>query len=227
MRVDILTLHPELVRSPLEHSILARAQAAGLLQVQVHDIREFGLGKHRTADDTPYGGGAGMVMRVDVVHAALEAVRTPDSWVILMSAAGQRFTQGLASELSVRRHLVLVCGHYEGVDARIEAYVDQQICIGDYVLTGGELGALVVVDATARLLPGVLGNAASSVDESFSRPLLEYPQYTRPREFDGVEVPEVLLSGHHARIDDWRQERALERTRDWRPDLLATDRERS
>ena len=221
MRVDILTLHPELVQSPLEHSILARAQRAELLEVAVHDIREHGLGKHRTADDTPYGGGAGMVMRVDVVHAALTDVVTPDSHVVLMSASGEPLTQALAQELSTRPHLVLLCGHYEGIDARIERYVDRQVCIGDYVLTGGELAALVVTDAVARLLPGVLGNAESTVDESFSDRLLEYPHYTRPREYDGVAVPDVLLSGHHAAIDRWRREQALARTRAVRPDLLA------
>ena len=221
MKVDILTLHPELVRSPLEHSILSRAQRSGLLEAGVHDIREHGLGKHRTADDTPYGGGAGMVMRVDVVHNALKAVATPDSHVVLMSAAGESFNQAMAQDLAQKKHLVLICGHYEGIDARIERYVDQQICIGDYVLTGGELAALVITDAVVRLVPGVLGNAASTVDESFSQPLLEYPQYTRPREYDGVEVPDVLLSGHHAAIDRWRNEQAVARTRAVRPDLLA------
>jgi len=221
MKVDILTLHPELVRSPLEHSILSRARRSGLLEAGVHDIREHGLGKHRTADDTPYGGGAGMVMRVDVVHNALKAVATPESHVVLMSAAGESFNQAMAQDLAQKKHLVLICGHYEGIDARIERYVDQQICIGDYVLTGGELAALVITDAVVRLVPGVLGNAASTVDESFSQPLLEYPQYTRPREYDGVEVPDVLLSGHHAAIDRWRNEQAVARTCAVRPDLLA------
>ena len=227
MKVDILTLHPELVRSPLDHSILARAQRAELLEVGVHDIREHGLGKHRTADDTPYGGGAGMVMRVDVVHAALQAVATPDSHVILMSASGERLTQALAQQLSEQSHLVLLCGHYEGIDARIERYVDRQVCIGDYVLTGGELAALVVTDAVARLLPGVLGNANSTVDESFSDQLLESPHCTRPREYDGVAVPDVLLSGHHAAIDRWRRDQAVARTRAVRPDLLAEGTDRS
>lgn len=221
MKVDILTLHPELVRSPLEHSILARARRAGLFDAGVHDIREHGLGKHRTADDTPYGGGAGMVMRVDVVHNALKSVATADSHVVLMSASGEPFNQAMAQDLSRKEHLVLICGHYEGIDARIERYVDQQICIGDYVLTGGELAALVITDAVVRLVPGVLGNAASTVDESFSQPLLEYPQYTRPREYDGVEVPDVLLSGHHAAIERWRHDQAVARTRAVRPDLLA------
>ncbi len=227
MRVDILTLHPEMVRSPLEHSILGRARTAGLLEIGIHDIREHGLGRHRVVDDTPYGGGAGMVMRVDVVHEALKAVRGPESHVVLMSASGLPFTQERARELASRSHLVLICGHYEGIDARLEGYVDQQIGIGDYVLTGGELAAMVVIDATARLLPGVLGNADSVLDESFSAPMLEYPQYTRPREYDGQEVPPVLLSGHHGAIEAWRREQALARTRARRPDLLAEDPDHS
>ena len=220
MRFSILTLHPELVRSPLEHSILKRAQDDGHLEVEVRDIRDHAPGRHRQADDTPYGGGAGMVMKVDVLDAAIEAARGEDSVVLLASPSGRRLDQAWARELSEARHLVLVCGHYEGVDARVEELVDGEFSIGDYVLTGGELPALVLVEAVGRLLPGVLGNAESAADESFSQGLLEYPQYTRPRSYKGREVPEVLLSGHHARIEAWRRERALERTRERRPDLV-------
>jgi tRNA (guanine37-N1)-methyltransferase len=218
-RYDVLTVHPELVRGPLTGSILGRAAAAGLIQVGVHDLREHGLGRHRSVDDTPYGGGAGMVMRVDVVAAGIDAVRTPESHVVLLSAAGRRFDQQAARRLSLLPHLVLVCGHYEGVDARVESLVDEEISIGDFVLTGGEIAAAAVVDAVARLVPGVLGNEASPQDESFAAGLLEYPQYTRPREFRGLEVPEVLLSGHHAKIEAWRRQQAVARTRARRPDL--------
>lgn len=220
MRFDLLTLHPELVRSPLEQSILGRARAAGLIDVVVHDIREQGLGRHRQVDDAPYGGGAGMVMRVDVVHRAIEAARQPGGRVVLMSPSGARLDQGRVRALRGHPQLVLVCGHYEGIDARIEALVDEELSIGDYVLTGGELPALVVIEAVARLVPGVLGNEASSQDESFSHSQLEYPQYTRPRDYLGMEVPEVLLSGHHARVETWRREQALARTQARRPELL-------
>ena len=223
MRFDLLTLHPELVRSPLEHSILARARAAGLIEVQVSDIRDQGLGRHKQVDDAPYGGGAGMVMRVDVVHRAILALRQPQSRVILMSPGGQRFTQAHARRLGAYEQLILVCGHYEGIDARLEALVDEELSIGDYVLTGGELPALVVIEAVARLIPGVLGNESSPQDESFSAGHLEYPQYTRPRVYQDMEVPEILLSGHHANIERWRREQALQRTRARRPDLLGEE----
>jgi tRNA (guanine37-N1)-methyltransferase len=218
-RYDVLTVHPELVRGALTGSILGRAAEAGLVAIGIHDLREHGLGRHRTVDDTPYGGGAGMVMRVDVVAAGIEAVRTPESRVLLMSAGGARFDQAAAQRLSALPHLILVCGHYEGIDARIEALVDEEVSIGDFVLTGGEIAATAVVDAVARLIPGVLHNADSPLDESFATGLLEYPHYTRPREFRGVAVPEVLFSGHHAKIDAWRREQAEARTRLRRPDL--------
>ncbi|MEQ1567752.1 MAG: tRNA (guanosine(37)-N1)-methyltransferase TrmD [Myxococcota bacterium] len=220
-RYDVLTVHPEMVLGPLTGSILGRAIAAGSIQVAAYDLRQHGLGRHRSVDDTPYGGGAGMVMRVDVVAAAIAAVRTAESHVVLMSAAGRRFDQAAAARLATLPHLVLVCGHYEGIDARVEALVDEELSIGDFVLTGGEIAACAVVDAVARLVPGVLHNADSPRDESFADGLLEYPQYTRPREFGGVEVPEVLLSGHHARIEAWRRAQAKERTQARRPDLLA------
>lgn len=216
---DVLTLHPELVRGPLTGSILGRAAAAGLIRVGIHDIRDQAENKHKTVDDTPYGGGAGMVMRVDVVARAIEAVRTPESRVLLTSAAGRPFAQADAVRLSAMPHLVIVCGHYEGIDARIETLIDETVSLGDFVLTGGEIAACAIVDATARLLPGVLGNAASTEEESFGAGLLEYPHYTRPREWRGLEVPEVLLSGNHAKIAKWRREQAEERTRRLRPDL--------
>lgn len=218
-RYDVLTLHPEMVRAPLTGSVIGRAITAGTLELGIHDIREHGLGRHRSVDDTPYGGGAGMVMRVDVVAAALAAVRTPESRVVLMSAAGRRFDQDHARRLSALPHLVLVCGHYEGVDARVEALVDEELSLGDFVLTGGEIAAIAIVDAVARLVLGVLGNAASSADESFTTELLEYPQYTRPRTYEGHEIPEILVSGHHERILRWRENQARRRTRDRRPDL--------
>lgn len=223
MRVEVLTLFPAMVRDALGHSVLGRAVAAGRLEVGVHDIRDHARGRHRQVDDTPYGGGPGMVMRVDVAHRAIEAVRRPESRVLLLDAGGRRFTQAVARELAALDHLVLLCGHYEGIDHRVHAFVHGSISIGDFVLTGGELAALVVVDATARLLPGVLGNASSAVEESFHEGLLEYPQYTRPRTYEGMEVPDVLLSGHHGRVGAWRREEARTRTRRHRPDLLAED----
>ena len=220
MTFTILTLHPELVRSPLDHSIVGRAREQGLLSVDVRDIRDHAPGKHRQADDAPYGGGAGMVMKVDVLDRAIEAARTPGARVLLATPSGRRLDQAWARELAQDEHVILVCGHYEGVDARVEELVDGEFSIGDYVLTGGELAALVLVEAVGRLVPGVLGNDDSAVDESFSSGQLEYPQYTRPRVYKEMEVPEVLLSGHHARIEAWRREQALARTRARRPDLL-------
>jgi tRNA (guanine37-N1)-methyltransferase len=221
VRFDLLTLHPDLVQAPLHTSVLGRAVTDGTIEVGVHNLREHGLGKHRVVDDTPYGGGPGMVMRADVVAAGIASVRRPESRVLLMSAAGTRFDQAMARRLSAEKHLVLVCGHYEGIDARVEPLCDELVSIGDFVLTGGELAAMVIVDAVARLVPGVLGNEQSPVDESFTSGLLEYPQYTRPREFQGVEVPEILLSGHHAQIEAWRRAQSEDRTRVKRPDLWA------
>jgi len=226
VEVELLTLHPELVRSPLEHSILGRAQRAGNLTVRVHDIRDHAEGRHRQVDDTPYGGGAGMVMKVDVMVRALRAVRRDKSHVVLLGPGGTTLTQEEAGSLAQKDHLVLLCGHYEGVDERVRSFVDQEISIGDYVLTGGELPALVVVDSVARLLPGVLGNPESARDESFSQGLLEYPQYTRPAEFEGQSVPEVLASGDHGAIAAWRSRASVERTRQRRPDLLGPSGEK-
>jgi tRNA (guanine37-N1)-methyltransferase len=221
IRFDVLTLHPDLVVGPLSGSILGRARDRGLIEVAVRDIREHAEGRHRQVDDTPYGGGAGMVMRVDVVARAVEAAAGDTGHVLHLTPAGRPFTQADARRLVTRSHLVLLCGHYEGVDARVEHVVDEAISLGDFVLTGGEIAACAVVDAVARLVPGVLGNAASAVEESFAEGLLEHPHYTRPRVWRGHEVPEVLLSGHHARIAAWRQQAAEARTRLRRPDLYA------
>ncbi len=223
-RYDVVTLHPEMVEGPLHGSILGRGQQAGAIDVRIFNIRDHGIGKHRSVDDTPYGGGAGMVMRVDIVANALDEAREDDGYVIHMSPAGKRFTQADAERLAKRDHLVLLCGHYEGIDARIEHVVDEEISLGDFVLTGGELAACAIIDAVARLQPGVLGNAESALEESFTSGLLEHPQYTRPREWQGHEGPDILLSGHHANIAAWRHEQALERTRERRPDLLDATR---
>ncbi len=221
LKVDVLTLFPDMCAAPLSHSILGRAQAEGRVEVGFHDIREHGFGRHRQVDDTPYGGGSGMVMRVDVVAAALAAVRRPDSHVLLMDPAGRPFRQADARRLAQLPHLVFLCGHYEGIDTRVRDHlVDEALSIGDYVLTGGELPALVMIDAISRLVPGVLGNPESLSEESFTEGLLEGPVYTRPFEWEGHAVPEVLRSGHHGRIAAWRREQAEVRTRAIRPDLL-------
>ena len=227
MRFDLLTLHPSMCEGPLGQSILGRAQQAGLIDVRVHDLRDWTEDKHRTADDTPYGGGAGMVMRVDVVDRGIEEVRIPNSRVLLMDPTGTPFSQADAARLADFDQVVLICGHYEGIDARVrENLVDETVSIGDFVLTGGELPAMVITDAVARLLPDVLGNNASSIKESFADGLLEAPQYTRPREYKGMEVPEVLLSGHHAKIETWRKEASKALTEQVRPDLIAALGER-
>jgi len=221
--VEILTLFPRMVAAPLQESILGKAIAKGLLRVRVTDIRDFAEGKHRVTDDVPYGGGAGMVMKPEPLVAAIEAAkaREPGGRVVLMSPQGRRFDQEKALELSRAPALVLVCGRYEGVDERVLRWVDEELSLGDFVLSGGEVAALAVVDAVGRLVPGVLGNELSAQSESFAgEGLLEGPQYTRPPEFRGLRVPEVLLSGDHARIAGWRREQAMARTRERRPDLL-------
>lgn len=221
--VEVLTLFPRLCAAPLEESILGKAREKGLLRVRVTDIREYADGKHRVTDDVPYGGGAGMVMKPEPLVAAIEAARArePQARVILMSPQGRRFTQTVAQELSRAQSLILVCGRYEGVDERVLEWVDEELSLGDFVLTGGELAALAVIDAVARLMPGVLGNADSAQYESFTgEGLLEGPQYTRPPEFRGRRVPEILLSGDHARIAAWRHDQASLRTQARRPDLL-------
>ena len=219
MRIDVLTLFPAMVEGPLSESIPGRIREQGLADIRVHDLRAWGLGKHRSVDDTPYGGGAGMVMRPEPVAAALAELRGPSSTVILLDPAGEVFRQARAAELATREHLILVCPRYEGVDDRIRALADLELSIGDYVVTGGELPALVVVDAVIRLLPGAI-DAASTAEESFTHGLLEYPQYTRPAEFEGRGVPDVLVSGNHEAVRRWRLESSLRRTVERRPDLL-------
>ena len=219
LEIDVLTLFPEMVEAPLRLSIPGRIVERGLAVVRVRDLREWGIGRHRSVDDYPYGGGAGMVLRVEPVAAALEAVRRPDSIVILLDAAGEPFRQSRASALAAAPHLVLVCPRYEGVDERVRALVDLEISIGDYVLTGGELPALVVIDAVMRLLPGAI-DESSTREESFAHGLLEYPQYTRPAEFRGVRVPDILVSGHHEEVRKWRERESVRRTTERRPDLL-------
>jgi tRNA (guanine37-N1)-methyltransferase len=219
LEIDVLTLFPAIIEVPLRESIPGRILERELATVRVHDLREFGLGRHRSVDDTPYGGGAGMVMRVEPVVAAIETVRRPESLVILTDPGGEVFSQARAGDLAMRPHLVFVCPRYEGVDERIRAFVDLELSIGDYVVTGGELPALVVIDAVIRLLPGAI-DAASTEEESFGAGLLEYPQYTRPPSFRGMDVPSILTSGDHGAVAEWRRERALERTRARRPDLL-------
>jgi tRNA (guanine37-N1)-methyltransferase len=222
LEIDVLTLFPTMVSGPLAESIPGRIQERGLVTVRTRDLREFGLGRHRSVDDTPYGGGAGMVMRVEPIVAAIEAVKRPDSLVILMDPGGEVFSQARAADLANRGHLVFVCPRYEGVDERIRSFVDMELSIGDYVVTGGELPALVVIDAVMRLLPGAI-DELSTAEESFSAGLLEYPQYTRPPTYRGIDVPEILTSGDHGAVADWRRERALERTRKRRPDLLGEE----
>lgn len=219
LEIDVLTLFPAMVEGPLTESIPARVQEQGLATIRVHDLRRWGLGRHRSVDDAPYGGGAGMVLRVEPVAAALDELRRADSTVVLLDPSGEVFRQPRAHELAELPHLVFVCARYEGVDERVRSLVDVELSIGDYILTGGELPALVVIDAILRLLPGAI-DAASTDEESFAEGLLEYPQYTRPAEFRGEGVPTVLVSGHHGEVRRWRVREALRRTLERRPDLL-------
>ena len=219
MQIDIVTLFPELFEAPLATSIIGRAAERDLVSFRLHDLREHGLGRHRSVDDYPYGGGAGMVMRPEPLFAAIEPLRAAGATVILLDPAGERLSDALARELSGVAHLALVCGRYEGIDERARSLVDREVSIGDYVLTGGELPALVLVDAVVRLVPGVI-EAESHEGDSFATGLLEHPQYTRPESFRGLTVPAVLTSGHHAEVERWRRREALRRTVDRRPDLL-------
>jgi tRNA (guanine37-N1)-methyltransferase len=219
MRIDVVTIFPELIEVPLRTSIIGRAAEDGIVSFGIHDLRAYGVGRHRSVDDYPYGGGAGMVMRPEPLFAAIEPLRGEGATVVLLDPAGERLTDALARELARLPHLALVCGRYEGIDERVRTLVDREVSIGDYVLTGGELPALVVVDAVVRLLPGAI-NAASHADDSFAKGLLEYPQYTRPEVFRDMAVPDVLRSGDHGAVDRWRRAEALRRTRDRRPDLL-------
>jgi tRNA (guanine37-N1)-methyltransferase len=228
MRIDIVTLFPEFCRAPLSESMMKRAQEKGIVELRIHNLRDWTTDKHHVVDDAPFGGGQGMVMKPEPIFAAVEDLkhRTSNmepraSKVILLSPAGQRLDQELVKQLSQEPHLIVVCGHYEGVDHRvIEHLIDHEVSIGDYVLTNGAIAAVVLVDAIVRLLPGALGHEQSAADDSFSDGLLEAPQYTRPSEFRGWKVPEVLLSGNHAEIARWRKEQAIKRTRKNRPDLL-------
>lgn len=222
MKIELVTLFPEFFRSPLATSMVARACSQGSVQIAVHDLRDFAGDRHRTVDDTPYGGGGGMVIKPEPVARAWEALQLARGRCILLSADGVPFDQRLAVELSLEPHLVLLCGHYKGVDERIRRrYIDQEISTGDYVLTGGEPAALVVLDAVVRLIPGVLGNFSSALEDSFQEDLLDCPWYTRPAVFAGEAVPQVLLSGDHQQVRAWRRRQALRRTFERRPDLLA------
>ena len=219
LEIDVLTLFPPMVEGPLRESIPGRILERGLAEVRVRDLRRWGIGRHRTVDDYTYGGGAGMVLRPEPVAAAMAELRRPDSTVILLDPAGEVFRQPIAHELAGASHLVFLCPRYEGVDERIRAMVDRELSIGDYVLTGGELAALVIMDAVLRLLPGAI-DEASIAEESYAAGLLEYPQYTRPATFDGRSVPPVLVSGHHEQVRRWRLRESLRRTLERRPDLL-------
>jgi tRNA (guanine37-N1)-methyltransferase len=223
MRIDVVTLFPELFDVPLRTSVIGRALERGLVEVAVHDLREHGLGRHRSVDDYPYGGGAGMVLRPEPLYAAIEPLREAGATVILLDPAGERLTDALARELAGIAHLALVSGRYEGIDERARALVDREVSIGDYVLTGGELPALVLIDAVARLVPGVI-EAESHESDSFAGGLLEHPQYTRPESFRGMDVPAVLLSGNHGEVARWRRRESLRRTLRRRPDLLESAR---
>ena len=220
MRIDILTLFVDSF-APLKESIIGRAIEKGILEINLVDIREFSQNKHKKCDDYVFGGGEGLLMTPQPLFDAIESVLDDDAYVIYMSPKGTTFSQGKAKELSLYKHLIFICGHYEGIDQRvIDAYVDEEISIGDYVLTGGELASMVVVDAVSRLIPEVLGNENSAINETFSDNLLECPQYTRPAEFRGMKVPEVLLSGNHAEIAKWRREQSEKLTKAKRPDLI-------
>jgi len=232
MKFDIVTIFPKMVEGPLQEGIVARAIAKGVLDVRVHDLRDLTTDRHRVVDDMPFGGGPGMVLKPEPLFAAVDRIRdtrgTPSA-VILTSPDGERLTHGVAARLSALDHVVILCGRYEGVDERVREHLaTETISIGDYVLSGGELPALVIVDAVARLVPGVVGDESSVAGDTFARDgLLDFPQYTRPAEFRGLQVPPVLLSGHHAEIEKWRREQAIERTRRHRPDLLANGAERA
>jgi len=225
MRIDIVTLFPEVCRAPLSESIMKRAQENGIIELHVHNLRAWTTDKHHVVDDAPFGGGQGMVMKPEPIFAAVEDLKSQipncKPQILLMSPAGRRLDQQMAQQLSQESHLIIICGHYEGVDHRvIEHLIDLEISIGDYVLTNGAIAAVVLLDSIVRLLPGTLGHEQSAADDSFSNGLLEAPQYTRPADFRGWKIPEVLLSGNHAEIAKWRKEQAIKRTRQNRPDLL-------
>ena len=223
MRIDVITGFPQLMQSPLNESILKRAQTKNLVEIEIHDLRNFSIDKHKTIDDSPYGGGAGMILKAEPVFACVESLQSKHEYdeVIYLSADGEQLTQKLANELSLKTNLLLLCGHYKGIDERIrEALITKEVSISDYVLTGGELPALVLIDAVVRLIPGVISDGESLLSDSFQEGLLDGPQYTRPEEFRGMNVPEVLLSGNHKEIAAWREEQQLKRTAERRSDLL-------
>jgi tRNA (guanine37-N1)-methyltransferase len=231
MKITILTLFPEMFAGPFDHSIIKRAKEKGLVEIELINIRDFGEGTHKMVDDTPYGGGIGMVMRVDVIHKAIEhakiKVNSDKQKVVLMTASGKTFKQQTAKHFSTLDHLILICGHYEGIDDRIAQYIDEEIAIGDFVLTGGEIPAMLITDAVTRLIDGVITKGATE-DESYATQvdmtqLLEYPHFTKPQTYEGVSVPEILLSGDHKKIAAWRKEKAVEKTTKIRPDLLKKD----
>lgn len=222
MRIDVVTLFPDIFFGPFAESIIGRAIQRRLVEINAVNLRNYSHDERKTVDDKPYGGGPGMLMKPEPLFEAVEDLKTEDTVVILTSPQGERFSQPLAAELATKKHLLFVCGHYEGVDERfrVSGLVDRELSIGDYVLTSGNLAAMVMTDAIVRLLPGVLGSDESSVDESFSSDLLEYPQYTRPPEYRGMKAPDILLSGNHGAIEEWRRKMARERTAERRPDLL-------
>ncbi|MBI5385317.1 MAG: tRNA (guanosine(37)-N1)-methyltransferase TrmD [Verrucomicrobia bacterium] len=221
MRIDVLTLFPEMFAGPLDVSMVRRARDKGLLDLRIHNLRDWTHDRHKTVDDRPFGGGPGMVLKPEPIFEAVESLAQDATRVILMTPAGRRFDQAVARELAALPELLFLCASYEGVDERVvETLVDDELSIGDYVLTNGGLPTMVVIDAVTRLIPGVLGDDESALDESFSHGLLEYPHYTRPAEFRGMKVPDILLGGHHAEIDKWRREQARQRTAERRPDLL-------
>jgi tRNA (guanine37-N1)-methyltransferase len=224
MLIQILTLFPEMFDGPFQSSILKRAQEQKLVQFRLVNFRDFAADKHHMVDDTPYGGGSGMVIKPEPIYRCLQAAKSIDTQpqVVLLTPQGATFRQSTAEFLATQKHLILICGHYEGFDERIRSWVDYELSIGDYVLTGGELAAMVVCDAVVRLIPGVLGAEDSALLDSFTKGLLDYPQYTRPIEFEGLRVPDLLLSGHHAQIEIWRRKQALLKTAARRPDLLAS-----
>jgi tRNA (guanine37-N1)-methyltransferase len=224
MKFDILTLFPGMFAGPFDESIIRRGREKQLIDITLHNIRDYATDRHQTADDAPYGGGAGMVMKVEPLASCIEAVKSqqPASTVVMTSPQGRRLTHKVAAELAISSGLIIICGRYEGIDERVrELYVEDDISLGDYVLSGGEIAAMVIVDAVTRLLPGVLGSDESAESDSFCDGLLEYPQYTRPPEFRGLKVPEILLSGNHDLIRKWRRRESLRKTRTLRPDLLA------
>ncbi|MBI4003610.1 MAG: tRNA (guanosine(37)-N1)-methyltransferase TrmD [Candidatus Omnitrophica bacterium] len=219
MRIDVITIFPEMFKAVLDASIIKRAQEKGVLQIALHDLRDYTHDKHRSVDDRPYGGGPGMVMRPEPIFEAVEAIKPATCRTVLMSPQGERLSTSMAQRLSAVDRLIVICGHYEGVDERVKTLVDESVSIGDYVLTGGELPAMVLIDAVARFLPGVIGHAQATDEESFAGGLLEYPQYTRPPVFRGMAVPDILLSGDHQQVAHWRKLQSVAKTLQLRPDL--------